>query len=398
MKNIAICFDGTWNTSDAPDYTNVVKTARLVAPMDNEGNVQVVFYVSGVGSEQVAFGNSINSLLGGAFGVGLLNNIEQAYRFLIFNHEPGDRIFVFGFSRGAFSARAFGGLLRRCGILQKEHVNKIGKAIALYKKKPLPDAEECMSFRRDHSVPAWHSDKEREWRKRNVENAENETRLQIWYMGIWDTVGALGVPGHWLFASLFNKGYRFFDDRLSSMVLNSRHALAIDEVRRIYDATPWNNLDELNGERGVTEDTPIDKRPYVQQWFPGDHGSVGGGGDEVGLSDGALVWVVEGAVALGLRVDPVKLEKHRSNVNHRAPLHNIKKPAFDITSYALRKSRAALWKLDESDLSEIARKRLVEPPESLPRKKPYLPRPLRALAKSLVELAKAGRAALKKVA
>ena len=112
MKNIVLCFDGTWNTADAAYPTNVVKTAQLILPDDSTGADQVVFYDAGVGSMQVAFGSSINNFLGGAFGVGLMENIEDAYRFLTFNYTPGDKIFIFGFSRGAYSARSFGGLIR----------------------------------------------------------------------------------------------------------------------------------------------------------------------------------------------------------------------------------------------------------------------------------------------
>jgi uncharacterized protein (DUF2235 family) len=405
MKNIVICFDGTWNTSDAPEPTNVVKTARLLTPKDSKGAAQVVFYDAGVGSERVAFGKSINSLLGGAFGAGLLNNIEHAYRSLIFNYAPGDRIFVFGFSRGAFSARSFGGLLRKCGILRKENVHLVGKAIDKYKRKAVhPDDEECMAFRHEHSVRAWHSAKEREWRRAKLgAAADGEMRLQIEYMGIWDTVGAMGVPAHVAFADFFNKRYRFHDCGLSSMVRNGRHALAIDERRRIFDATLWTNVAELNqlvsAEIAEGGATGLRLEPaYLQHWFPGDHGSVGGGGDEVGLSDAALVWIVEGAVALGLGIDSAELSVHRKNINHLAPLHNLKRPAFDVTSFATRKRRKALWEVQPDDLSECARQRLMELPERLPESRAYRPRPLRAIADALVAAAKSGLAAVKKAA
>jgi uncharacterized protein (DUF2235 family) len=100
MKNIVVCFDGTWNTADAEFPTNVVKTAQMVLPSGKDVE-QILFYDPGVGSMQVAFGASINNFLGGAFGVGLMENIVDAYRFLTFNYAPGDHIFVFGFSRGA---------------------------------------------------------------------------------------------------------------------------------------------------------------------------------------------------------------------------------------------------------------------------------------------------------
>ena len=141
MKNIVLCFDGTWNTADAEFPTNVVKTAQLVLPMDGNEVDQVVFYDAGVGSMQVAFGASINNFLGGAFGVGLMENIEDAYRFLTFNYTPGDRIFIFGFSRGAYSARSFCGLIRTCGVLHKQHVGKVREAVTLYSTataRPVP--------------------------------------------------------------------------------------------------------------------------------------------------------------------------------------------------------------------------------------------------------------------
>src|SRR5262245_28841001 len=146
MKNIVICFDGTWNTADAEFPTNVVKTAKMVLPTDGNGVSQLVFYDEGVGSGQVAFAQTINGLLGGAFGAGLMNNIQNAYRFLAFNYSPGDRIFVFGFSRGAFSARSFGGLLRSCGVLNKEHIRRVGEAVTTYKNRDSElgaDSPEC---------------------------------------------------------------------------------------------------------------------------------------------------------------------------------------------------------------------------------------------------------------
>ena len=134
MKNVVLCFDGTWNTADAEFPTNVVKTAQMVLPVDASRAEQVVFYDEGVGATRVVVAKSINNFLGGAFGVGLMDNIEQAYRFLAFNYAPGDKIFIFGFSRGAFSARSFCGLIRTCGVLRKENIGKVREAIKLYRK------------------------------------------------------------------------------------------------------------------------------------------------------------------------------------------------------------------------------------------------------------------------
>ncbi len=219
MKNIVICFDGTWNTADAEFPTNVVKTAKMLLPTDANHANQVVFYDEGVGSGQVAFAQTINGLLGGAFGAGLMNNIQSAYRFLAFNYSPGDKIFLFGYSRGAFSARSFGGLLRTCGVLDKENINRVGEAVAIYKnrdRKLGADAPECIKFRRDYSVASY----------RSSDSAAPDTPhpLTIEYMGVWETVGSLGVPSDFLLASLFNRKYQFHDLALSRMVKSARHA------------------------------------------------------------------------------------------------------------------------------------------------------------------------------
>jgi uncharacterized protein (DUF2235 family) len=226
MKNIVICFDGTWNTLDAQFPTNVIKTAQLVSPADRQGVVQAVCYDEGVGSMEVAFGNTINRLLSGAFGFGLMDNIERAYRYLTFNYTPGDRIYIFGFSRGAFSARSFAGLLRACGILRKDRLHLFGKAIETYQSRNReagPDAVELVQFRRENSFAVYTGE---------GNAAVDQHPLSIEYVGVWDTVGSLGIPGNSIFASRFNRRYQFHDLALSRMVKSARHALAIDERRR----------------------------------------------------------------------------------------------------------------------------------------------------------------------
>jgi uncharacterized protein (DUF2235 family) len=381
VKNIVICFDGTWNNADAQFPTNVVKTAKLILPTDDKGTAQVVFYDEGVGSMRVAFGASINSLLGGAFGVGLMNNIEQAYRFLTFNYEPGDRIFVFGFSRGAFSARSFGGLVRTCGILHKSNVGMVKQAVALYQNRDREagaDAPPCVKFRHDYSVAAYG---------RNVDLAPPggvEHPLSIEYMGIWDTVGALGLPSHFIFANYFNKKYQFHDLALSSMVKNARHALSIDERRNTFVDTPWTNIDELNRAAAASDPNQV-APPYLQQWFPGDHASVGGGGDVNGLWQATLVWVVEGAQARGLAVDQAWLKEYRDDIDHTVSVYCMKKPTFSLSSLSFRRWRKGPGEAGLSEVSDIARRRLGEPAAKLFERRLYRPKTLRAVTKKLIE-------------
>ena len=146
MKRLVICFDGTWNRLDSRHSTNVVITAESVVPFARDQVAQVIFYDEGVGT------GKWEHLRGGMFGMGIVQNLADAYRFLIFNYTPGDQIYVFGFSRGAFTARSFAGLLSNCGILRREHAGKIADAISMYqerhKDKPAY-AERTMRFRGD---------------------------------------------------------------------------------------------------------------------------------------------------------------------------------------------------------------------------------------------------------
>jgi uncharacterized protein (DUF2235 family) len=368
MKNIVICFDGTWNTADAQFPTNVVKTAKLVLPADASGGAQVVFYDEGVGTSRVPFAQSLNNFLGGAFGVGLMDNIERAYRFLSFNYAPGDRIFIFGFSRGAFSARSFSGLLRTCGILHKEHIDKVKEAIALYQNRNREqgaDAEPCVKFRNDFCYASYAPDT-------LISRALSfsPTPLSIHYLGIWDTVGALGVPGLMRF---FRSKYQFHDLELSRMVKGARHALAIDEKRLTFKATPWTNFARLN-EAAAPSARP-EEAPYQQLWFPGDHASVGGGGDVNGLWQAALVWVVEGAQLVGLAVNQDDLEAYRKDIDCTVSVQCMKKPMFSWASISFMSSRKGPDQL--AYVSDIARQRVREPAANLFEKRLYRPRTLR---------------------
>jgi uncharacterized protein (DUF2235 family) len=121
MKRLVLCCDGTWNRADqerdgAPCPTNVVKFAYRIAKRDADVP-QIIYYDQGVGT-----GNLVDRLSGGALGEGLEDNIHDAYRFLVANYEPGDELYVFGFSRGAFTSRSIVGMIRKCGILGREHV------------------------------------------------------------------------------------------------------------------------------------------------------------------------------------------------------------------------------------------------------------------------------------
>src|SRR4051794_8227249 len=173
-KRLVVCCDGTWNRPDqlsegvaAP--TNVSKLALAVARRDAGGTEQLLHYEPGVGTRR------FERIRGGAFGLGLSRNVRSCYRFLVETYEPGDELWFLGFSRGAFTARSTVGLVRNCGILRAAEIGRIGDAYRLYRSRDKgtePGGIEAEMFRRMHSHPD----------------------AAIHFVGVWDTVGALGIP------------------------------------------------------------------------------------------------------------------------------------------------------------------------------------------------------------
>lgn len=315
MKRIAIFCDGTWNRAYAPNPTNVVQLAQAVRLTADDGITQQVFYIMGVGTGRGSnwVGRSLDRVTGGIMGWGLLENIEDIYRSLVFCYEPGDEIYIFGFSRGAYTARSLAGLIRSCGIPPRENVHRIPEAIARYRSTDAETHPRHVNSYQWRSVFApftTTSEAEFEWRMTHRPGLCEVLKIQ--HMGIWDTVGALGVPGFLMAAPLLNKSHQFHDAELSSSVVSARHAVAIDEHRKTFPSSPWNNMDHLNKVRlGVEtlDDTPREKWPYRQEWFPGDHGSIGGGGDIDGLSSFTLQWIAEGAAKAGLSLRENQLKR-----------------------------------------------------------------------------------------
>lgn len=370
MKRIVIACDGTWNRLDAAFPTNVAKLAQAVLTVSPDGAAQVACHLDGVGSGRGTgwVAKTVDRVLGGALGLGLMETLEDAYRFLVFAYAPGDEIFLFGFSRGAFMARSLAGLLRMCGIIERAHAGAIPAALQLYRRRASvggADGNAARMFRARFAEQVTTSAREAAWRRET--GGEPGVPLGVAYLGIWDTVGALGVPGHFAFAAPLNRGLGFHDTALSRLVRSARHAVAIDERRRTFPPTLWNNLDTLNREAGSVL--------YAQRWFPGDHGAVGGGGPVTDLSDDALLWIAEGAMAAGLAIDPDAMAEWRRTRNALGPLSA--RPA--------RSPLARLLALDTSDRK--GPRRLAELAEAAVRRwhadPAYRPRALECLAGAL---------------
>lgn len=377
MKRLVFCFDGTWNRL-APDLaTNVVLAAASIERVDRQGVAQVIHYDEGVGT------GDLDQMRGGMFGTGLIDNVREAYRFLIFNYDPGDEIYVFGFSRGAYSARTFVGFIRHVGPLRRLHAGRIDEALKLYEQRRDGrdgSSEAVRAFRAAYSDGVCIGAGDDDWRCANTAGyvAGAAPLMRVRYLGVWDTVGALGVPEVLPFSGWLNRDYDFHDPSLDSFVEQARHAVAIDERRRLFPPVLFGDLVDLNRDAGFDPADP--KAPYQERWFPGDHGSVGGGGDIRGLSDDALAWVVEGAKRAGLRLDTgLGTRVYGFRPDATAPLVNVSDPEWSATRI-LEADRAGpehLWQLSAS-----AARRWRTPAERLGGE-PYRPRTLARVATEL---------------
>jgi uncharacterized protein (DUF2235 family) len=262
MKKLIVCADGTWDKATNKHPTNVERMHTAVASAADDGTPQLPYYHPGVGT------SFWERLPGGAFGYGLSRNVRDCYRFLVEHYEAGDELYLFGFSRGAFTARSLAGFIRNAGILTPAHADRIDEGYALYRNKEGPDAASAVAFRERY---AW------------------SVRTPITFIGVWDTVGALGVPDVGLpWTNWLNRRYQFHDTQLSSTVRYAYQALAVDEARRPFVPTLW------APKPGVPDQT------VEQVWFTGVHCDVGGGYPESELSDITWHWMAARACATGL--------------------------------------------------------------------------------------------------
>jgi uncharacterized protein (DUF2235 family) len=273
-KNIAILFDGTWNKPDkdpernGDTNTNVYRLHDAIAPTDLSGTPQHKWYEAGVGSDWY------DKIQGGMFGTGLSKKIMDGYRELVRHYEPGDRVYIFGFSRGAYSARSLAGMIRNVGLLRSENCgddDMIGRAYSLYRMRDEgPDSPAALNFRVSFS-----------------------REIEIECVGVWDTVGELGVPLQ-SFDNFNDEFYKFHDTRVSKIIKHAYHALAIDEHRQNFQPTMW--------------DTDVATDQVLEQvWFSGAHANIGGGYNNDCLAAITLRWMADKAAGCGLCVDSDKI-------------------------------------------------------------------------------------------
>lgn len=300
-KDIAVFIDGTWNSSSSRASTNVRKLYRATQAGKIAGRRQVKLYISGVGTKPVAEGEALadeeyrahlalhlerelptwlgltRGATGGAFGKGTAARIRAAYRTICdeFDRKRSDRVFLFGFSRGAFAARSLAGFMEKVGLLLRERLDAVDEAYALYESGEDPTQSPLAEFL--YKLTG-----------RRMPGPDDEAWLPVHFLGVWDTVASLGLPSRleWLSAPFTE--YHQVD--VPPNVMYARHGLALHELRASFEPLLW--------KRGGHSD-------LEQVWFPGAHADVGGGyrTGETGLSDASLLWMAAEAEARGLALD-----------------------------------------------------------------------------------------------
>lgn len=376
MKRLIFCFDGTWNRINEKALTNVALTAASISnvgyELDSKGRwdrtkpvPQIIHYDAGVGT------NRLEKISGGALGKGLYENVKEAYTFLCLNYEPGDEIYIFGFSRGAYTARSFAGLVGNCGIMRSEFIEKVIKAAELYKQRSLADDEgeksqlEKLMFglHCNFGCEVVTCESEADWKRtRHGLSDHTHPRINITYLGLWDTVKTL--------IDTDRSEREFHDDDIPECALSGRHAVALDEYRQAFDVTLWGNLEQANrrahkeagDERSIEEYLVAEDRAFAEVWFPGTHGAVGGGGEVRGLSDNALLWVLEGARRAGLRADATSQSKvYRLAPTAMAPLDNTNDDGLMENLSELRKALpfGQFVRVGPKHMSEVSRSAII---------------------------------------
>ena len=280
MKKIVFCADGTWShpkskTGVSTTDTNVYKLYKALPTTAT----QCPRYDDGVGADT----SLIEHFLGGAFGEGLFQKIKEGYTKIAHDYDDGDAIYLFGFSRGAYTARSISGMLTACGLPTNLTQQAIDDAFETYRKPP--------------------GSPERAAAKAALTQKYGNRPVEIAMIGVWDTVGSLGIPS--VIGGVDPVQYGFLNTQLSPSVKAAYQAVAIDERRMSFPPTLWDG-------------DPAPGQTVEQVWFTGCHSSVGGGCPNCGLSDITLKWMLEKCKANGLEIDPAvwaKYEAIDSSVN-----------------------------------------------------------------------------------
>lgn len=338
-RNLIVCFDGT-NNEFGPENTNVI---RLIQALDRDENKQLLYYDPGVGTMpepglRTRIAAKLSQVGGLAIGTGLERNVEEGYNFLMETWEPGDRVFLFGFSRGSYTARVLAGMLHAVGLIPRANQNMLPYAIRLYKAIRAELRKEAERKRKGQAPKAGESRyqqllKEFRWTfARPTPQSPDERHFHVHFEGVWDTVSSVG----WVWDPA-TYPYTAWNPSVGII----RHAISIDERRWFFRQN---------------QVTPARGQNFQEYWFAGVHSDVGGGYPEAdgGLWRPSFEWMLNEAVAAGLAVDPGRLQAVLNRTPPPAnawaePAHNSLTPKWWVAEivpkmrWSFKKQRPQRW-------------------------------------------------------
>jgi uncharacterized protein (DUF2235 family) len=368
VRNICIFSDGTGQAggkegrgvSDRKDRSNVARLceASTAAPSSH----QICFYDAGIGSSKDAVARygwekyipwELYRGISQATGLGISMNIIECYAALMARWQPGDKVFLFGFSRGAYTVRSLGGVLKLCGIPSKRKVGDDNDAIAAN----IELAGEAV--KKVYMAAYYESGKGRREAAANLHKQNyGYTECVPHFIGVWDTVRALGTPSTnpigKFFSSQFEKLFKhqFHDDTLWEKVPFARQALSIDEMREIFAPVVWRTK---NGEPVFAAGQSVEQR-----WFAGVHTDVGGGYvDDDGLSDISLDWMLHEATAAGLIIAPPNRFDGLKRTAYLARQHD--ETISSIIPYSKKSRATVIGQLPHLGLHPSVKQRMHQP-------------------------------------
>ncbi|KAK0245372.1 hypothetical protein EDD85DRAFT_873415 [Armillaria nabsnona] len=276
-KRLIVCCDGTWQdgvlTQDRLLYTNTLRLARTITNEDTRSDPpiqQIVFYQSGIGSERNLYDEYVDATTGGS----LADKVEEAYAFIALNYFPGDEIFLFGFSRGAYTARMVSMFIGAIGLLDRRDMDNFARIFIAYQRLAKSDDEQERQLLTDEL----HA-----FTKPDAHGLQRvNTPFSIKCVGVFETVGSLGLPDE-LSLDLKKATLIFgFPDRvLGGHIERAYHALALNETRRDFDCAKYERARD-----GLSKG-----QIFKQCWFGGCHSDIGGGYRDHDLADIALIWM-----------------------------------------------------------------------------------------------------------
>ncbi|MEM9243191.1 MAG: DUF2235 domain-containing protein [Pseudomonadota bacterium] len=319
-KTIVICCDGTGKDYSSVN-TNVIHAVEYIIRDDK----QIVYYDPGVGTMNFLGRprqRSLGASLGKLFGYGLVMRLMDLYKLLMHAYQAGDKVFLFGFSRGAYTARAFAGMLYKCGLLEAGAYNLLPYVTRIYLTHDNNDI--AAGFKQTFCRPC-----------------------TPYFIGVWDTVKSLG----------YFLGKHFFDAKLNPETQYAYHALSIDEKRKKFDVALWDKKQSAD-------------QTVEQVWFPGVHSDIGGGYVQRQLSDITLEWMLNKATRAGLRLKP-DWQSHL-NADPCGVMHNSRTGLWKLWS-PLNRFIPEGSCLHQSVLDRLDNTELNYQPDNLPREYTIMP-------------------------